>query len=215
MSTRVLGVLNGRDMPIEHVLKWAVSAETVYAADGAARPLVESCMAPVLVGDMDSWKGGVPRGIRVVGHPEDQDTTDCDKLLQAALDDGVKHLTLTGIEGDRLDHVLSSLHSCVKSPLNIRVILRRGIGTVVRAGASQWPTSPGQRLSLLPLQKSVGVCLTGVEWPLDHAELESGVMVSISNVATAEKVSVEMKSGACLLIRELERGFEPFWEEID
>lgn len=213
MSNRVLGVLNGRDMPIDQVLKWAVAADSVYAADGAARPLVETCISPILVGDMDSWKGGVPRGIRVEGHPEDQDTTDCDKLLKTVEADGVRDLTLVGIEGDRLDHVLSSLHSCLKSSLNIRIILRRGIGTIVRKGKSVWSTTPGQRLSLIPLLESEGVTLTGTEWPLDHALLKPGVSISISNIATEMSVGVEMESGACLLIRELERGFEPFWEE--
>src|ERR1043165_9573712 len=124
---RVLGVLDGRDMPSDLLKAWAESAELVVAADGAADRLLEvGVRANIIVGDLDSLTSdpGSSQVIRV----QDAESTDCDKLLRWARDEGHVDLTLAGVEGDLLDHMLSTLSSCVAYRRTIRLALRRGIG---------------------------------------------------------------------------------------
>lgn len=211
--TRVLGVLKGQDYPAERILAWAESAHQVYAADGAALQLIEAGLKPVVVGDMDSLHlDALPSDIRVVMDP-DQETTDCDKLISLMASEGVESFTLAGLEGDRLDHVLSSLSSLVGRRMKIRTLLRRGIGYVIPCGeAFHLPCSPGTRFSVLPLTLCWGVNVTSAKWPLSDAELRPGLHVSISNQAL-EDAQVFLAGGTALVIVEGSPGDPPVWED--
>lgn len=210
---RVLGVLKGQDYPAERILAWAESAHLVYAADGAARQLVDAGMKPIIVGDMDSLHlDNLPDDIRVV-KDLDQESTDCDKLIGLMASDGVESFTLAGLEGDRLDHVLSSLSSLVGRRMKIRVLLRRGMGYVIPCGESfHLPCPAGTRFSVLPLTLCWGVNLTSAKWPLTDAELRPGLHVSISNEALDDP-QVFLAGGTALVIIEGDAGDLPAWED--
>ncbi len=211
VGNRTVGVLRGQDLPAAKVNQWADSADTLYAADGAALPLIDAGFSPVVVGDFDSLRGhSLPDGVRSIHRP-DQDFTDCDKLLSVAAEDGVSDITLVGIEGDRLDHMLATLSSAVRSSLRIRLGLRRGLGWIIRPGRSCLPIgSAGRRCSVLPLLPCRGVSLTGVRWPLKDAELGLDGPVSISNHAV-EDLQISIEEGAALLIVEHKPQELPKW----
>jgi thiamine pyrophosphokinase len=59
---------------------------------------------------------------------------------------------------------------------------------------------PGEKISLLPVGKAVGVTTTGLEYPLENEHLELGTR-GVSNRANAEKISVSVQSGALLIFR--------------
>ncbi len=207
---RVLGVLDGRDMDPELLHAWATSAEYVIAADGAADLLLDLGVPPdVIVGDMDGMTRSAG-GIEVV-RDDDPSATDCDKLLRWVRQHGHSNFTLTNIEGDLLDHVMATLSSCVAYRRTMRIALRRGIGWVF-AGPIQVNVDPGARISLLPLTPCAGVKLHGVQWRLDHAELEPGGKVSISNAATDGFVQAAITRGTGFLFAEYSREEMPFWD---
>lgn len=211
-SAKVLGVLNGHDMPQELLLAWARSADVIYAADGGAASLLDAGLKPIVVGDFDSLdKSTLPPDIRTL-HDPDQDSTDCDKLLHAATSDGVAEITLIGVEGDRLDHVLATLSSLVGRRKKIRLGLRRGMGWVVPCGEPfALPTRDGQRLSIIPLTLCWGVSLSNTQWELRDAELRPGLHVSISNRACGP-VSLAMAGGTALAIVEHQPSEMPYWQ---
>jgi len=201
------------DYPAEQILAWAKSAHQVYAADGAARALIEAGLTPVVVGDLDSLdRAAVPQGVRVV-HEPDQDTTDCDKLISLMASEGVTSFTLAGLEGDRLDHMLASLCSLVGRRMKIRVLLRRGMGWVVPCGETfRLPCQSGTRFSVLPLTLCWGVNLTNAHWPLADAELRPGLHVSISNQA-GEDTQLFLAGGTALVVTDGDPGEPPNWED--
>ncbi len=207
---RVLGVLDGGDLPLELLSAWAASAELVIAADGAADRLLKSGVAPnIVIGDLDGFSGA-PGPYEVVAD-HDGNSTDCDKLLRWVRQQGHTNLTLTGVEGDLLDHIVATLSSCVSYRRNVRLALRRGVGWVF-SGAVTMRSAPGARVSLLPLCSCAGVRLSGVQWPLDGAQLDVGGHVSISNKASGEMVSARMNTGAAFLFVEYPRHEMPFWD---
>lgn len=209
-QVRVLGVLDGRDMEPELLRTWAVSAEFVVAADGATDCLMAVGVRPdLIIGDLDSLTSDT--GDIDVLRDEDPGATDCDKLLRWARREGHERLTLTNIEGDLLDHVVATLSSCVAFRRNIRIALRRGVGWVF-TGPLSINVDPDARVSLLPLTPCSGVRLHGVQWPLDHAELESGGRVSISNMATDGFVQACVNRGHAFLFAEYPREEMPFWD---
>lgn len=198
---RVLGILGGNDVDNELLRAWASSAEFVYAADSGADRLIALGFSPIVVGDFDSFSS-LPQSshLRLV-QSIDQSTTDCDKLLALVKSDGHVSVTLAATEGDLPDHVLSTYSSAIACGLDVRFAFRRGIGMLVRDGASV-STAPGQRVSLIPLRPCTGIGLRGVAWPLEEADIEPGGAVSVSNEATGDQVTVSLRSGCALLFVE-------------
>jgi thiamine pyrophosphokinase len=211
---KVLGVLAGEDMPRELLRAWAESADLVIAADAGADRLLEAGVRPRhLVGDLDS----VRRHEELVGvevHERvSQDATDCDKLLALAGELGESALTLCAIEGDRMDHALSTWLSAARSSLAVRIALRQGIGWPIAGGANRSvKVEPGRTVSLIPLSPCEGVVLRGVEWPLEGDRLSWDGLVSISNRAVDPMISVAIEAGLAALIVEVPRSHLPLWE---
>lgn len=219
MGVNVLGVLAGTDMSTSQLNKWAGAADVLLAADAGADLLAEIGIQPGLViGDMDSVKSSqtiakwIASGRTKLIHDASQETTDCDKLLAAARQRGYEAITLAAIEGDRIDHLLSTLHSAAQSPLSVRLALRTGIGWILKSGDHvEVATKPGRLVSLLPISETEGVSLKGVEWPLIKERLAPLGRRSISNRATSEFVSARVIEGAALFVVELPEEEAPIW----
>ncbi len=210
MSRNVLGVLSGSDFPDDSLLEWAKSADTVIAADSAGDRLVALGISPnIVIGDMDSSKIRWDALKTQVHQDSSQDSTDCDKLLSFA---SGNRLTLTGLEGDRLDHVLATISSVIRGTGEVRLLLRRGWGFVLKGGQDvRLPTIPGQRFSLIPLSESA-VTLENAEWPLDQSHLSLQSLISVSNRAQGP-IRVCIHAGAILSVIETKGPPIPDWSE--
>lgn len=208
---RILGVLAGKDQPLETVRRWAESANIVIAADGAANGLVQVGVVPHhVVGDLDSLDPQLRPLLPDVVEDSDQETTDCDKLLAFAARQGADSITLVGLEGDRLDHVIGATHSALRSALNVRLALRRAMGYVVPPGpALLVPSRPGQTVSFLPMVECLNVEMLGVFWPPKRTLSPLGA-TSISNAATGKMVSIQIETGVGILILTRDSD-EPIW----
>lgn len=202
MAKRVLGVLAGEDQDVDDLVLWARSADVVLAADGAADRLLQGGFVPhQIVGDMDSASAeALGCGAELV-RDVDPHRSDCDKLLDRVVSSGWTDVTLAGIEGDRLDHLLAALLSAARAPLSVRFALRDGLGVLLRQGATaSLPASPGQTVSLLPIGGPSLASLAGVRWPLSSEELGPGGTWSLSNEAVEPVVRAEVHRGFALLV---------------
>lgn len=185
-------------MPLDLLAEWAASAEYIIAADGGADRLLASGREPHLtVGDLDSLRSVRPmRVLQVI----DQDRSDCDKLLDQARTEGYEEITLAGVEGDRFDHMLGTLSSCLASGLRVRLILAGGFGYPISDASSlELSAKADDLVSLIPLSVCEGVRLHGVRWPLEDRRLEMGGLVSLSNRATGGALSVQVQRGKAFL----------------
>ncbi|MBL8064401.1 MAG: thiamine diphosphokinase [Chthonomonadaceae bacterium] len=209
MAQRVLGVLGGLDLSLETLIMWARSADVVYAADSAVDRLLPAGIEPIVVGDLDSCTSDL-HGLRVV-RDIDPNSTDCDKLLALAAHDGHKSLTLAGLEGDLLDHVLATLSSVVAANLAVRLVLRRSLGILIKGGGRAIePGLHGKRVSLIPLVPCSGASLTGVLWEFADQPLTVGGFLSVSNEGTGTVVA-SLRTGAALLIFEKPVDEQAIW----
>lgn len=216
VGKRVLGVLGGRDLNGSMFKLWAKSADILFAADSGADAVVEHGFLPdAVVGDMDSIS---PKTLALnpdLIRDNDQNRTDCDKLLAHVQTLGHRAVTLIGVEGDRIDHLFATLHSCVTTPLDVRIAIRDGIGHILPPGTYRLPSRPGQRISLLPLLPSEGVTLEHVRWPVNAQRMAVGEFLSISNEATAAEVHLQFTSGALLVTQEVGIPELPVWPDQD
>ena len=195
-APRVLGVLAGRDLAPGALEAWLAWADRVVAADGGADLCRAAGREPdAVVGDLDSISDATD-----LTRDEDQDTSDADKLLAFLACERVEAVTLIGVEGDRLDHVLATLFSVARSPLHCSIVLRSGSAQVVGPGVILRHGTKG-RVSLLPLSPS-RVTLSGVRWPLRSALLDPMGLVSISNEMVEDLLSLVVEEGLVALFLE-------------
>ncbi len=206
MGKRILGVLAGNDTPEALLRFWASKADILIAADrGADHLLAAGHIAHIAVGDFDSSDATVRSQITDIYKVDDQSFSDCDKLLRFVENQGHTDLTIIGFEGDRLDHVLAGLGSFMRSPLNLRIVLRCGLATLLRGATDcEIATQVGQVISILPLAPTFLVTTQGLDWEIRNAHFELGSNWSLSNRAQSDSLRLQFESGALLVIQEYE-----------
>ncbi|MBV6459094.1 MAG: hypothetical protein HONBIEJF_02234 [Fimbriimonadaceae bacterium] len=209
---RVLGVLAGRDMPLELLGKWLESADLVLAADGAGDIVLEAGFRPHhIVGDLDSLTmAGMASGAEI--HTDlDMDRTDCDKLLDYSQSIGVQRMVLTSVEGDRPDHWFSTLTSVARHHLHVVVATRTGLMQPLTMGKQTLDVSPGRTVSVMPWGTHARLSSKGLKWPLDDTELSAWGLISISNVAEDWEIELELHAGAAWVYVQFEPEEMPRW----
>jgi thiamine pyrophosphokinase len=182
----------------------------VVAADsGLAEANRLGVRVDLLVGDMDSvapadleaYEGA---GGEVQRHAEDKDATDLDLALTAAVVAGAAHLTVVGGDGGRFDHLLGNA-LLLAAPRYAAVEIDGVFGGtrihVVRR-RRDLTGSPGELVSLFALGGPArGVATAGLRWPLEHATLEPGSTLGISNRFLADRAVVTLADGVVLVVR--------------
>lgn len=210
---RVLGVLAGTDINAETIAVWAQSADVVVAADGAANRMLASGVTPdIVIGDLDSLEPEIRASGLDIREDQDQETTDCDKLLLFVNRTYPKaDFALIGMEGDRFDHVLGSLQSAGRLKPGVRVVLRDGFGFFVTDNRPiQVRCNLGQLISLIPLLPCEGVLMSGVQWTPKENLSPLGA-TSISNVASDTTVTAQLESGLAMFIQQADTS-QPSWD---
>jgi thiamine pyrophosphokinase len=210
-----LVVLGGTDLELAILSVWLQSADRVYAADSGADRCIEAGRIPdVTIGDLDSLSAKTRELLPDLRHDGSDSASDCDKVLELALNDGVKSVTVAGAEGDALAHVIGNLSSVVRSPLECQLVLRSGLGVVLKGPSTTYRAlHPGQKTSLLPLIPCEDVDFLGVRWEMRQVKLSLAGSISLSNLAIEDKVTVHLERGAALWVIEQneDERLHPWW----
>lgn len=199
MGLRVLCVLAGGTSPFQSLADLAQGADAVWAADSGQDVCRANGFLPhVVVGDLDSVSERLP-GVEYRERP-DQDHSDCDKLLAEVRGLGEVDLVMAGLEGDRFDHVVSSLSSISRSGLSPRILLQQGFGVLCREGAVHaFGASPGQVFSLLSLDGAV-VSTQGAKWEIQDRTVSFDSGFSLSNEFAGDRLEIRVDQGVVLAV---------------
>lgn len=203
MARKILGVLGGQIYDEEILRNLAQKSDFLIAADSGADACLKAGLVPFVIGDMDSFV--CPPDMECL-EIADQNSSDVDKMLEyLSQQEPGCDLVITGIEGDRLDHVLATLSSFVAKQVSVRLVLKRMSGWVMISGKSQVLEGLEDNIiSVIPYPEC-DVTITGAEWPLENAHLKLGENLSLSNVAQ-EKMSITVHAGSaiCLVDSQIE-----------
>ena len=175
----------------------------LLAADGGADHLAALGLLPdLLLGDGDSLQGDFPGVERIRFQPE-KDFSDGEAALAYALRHTAGRVLLLGALGGRLDHLLFNVQLPLAQPGGVERVLLSGPGmeAAYSRGEALVEGSAGDQLSLVPLSERVeGICLQGLQYPLENYTLELGSSRTLSNVLLAGRAAVSHRSGLLLVI---------------
>ncbi|HEX3074249.1 MAG TPA: thiamine diphosphokinase [Ignavibacteriales bacterium] len=137
-----------------------------------------------------------------------QNDTDVEKCLKFAIKKKFKECVLLGVIGDRLDHSYCNLGIAVKfsDKINLKIISENSLLTV--AGKEiDLKTVKNEIISLYGFDEKTKITSGGLKYKLNNEALPFGIRESTSNMATAEKVSLEIKGGKIFIIRDFNTVF--------
>lgn len=161
----------------------------------------------VIKGDMDSIRSEVMEyytnlGVKIVDESHDQDTTDLHKCI-AYISNNTPDvekpnlcILVAGALGGRFDHEVGNLNVLYRFS-NIRIILLSDdclihlLPKTYRHEIYIHPSVEGPHCGLIPLgTPSSRTTTTGLQWDLTDTSMGLGGLVSTSNIAREEKITV-------------------------
>lgn len=222
-------IITGGDVLLENTKIDLEEGDIVIAADSGFETAKKLKLpVDVIVGDMDSIKIDLPRGIETIKLPTEKDVTDTEAAVELAIERGAESICIVGGIGTRVDHTLASLgilegiEGLFSAPLGKRrrffglakqarysrriyATLTNGYNRVrfIRNDSVIIPRSPYFKyLSLICADEFVkGVQLDGVKYPLKNAKLcRRSQYYSVSNEISGNCAFISVRNGGVYII---------------
>lgn len=197
---------NGPDVPSRLLHTLAQQADFILAADGGANTARKANVHPhAIIGDFDSVSAATRRQFASARwiFVDNQNNTDLQKALDFLLARGYKTCTLVGFMGGRLDFTLGNALALLPYAKKMDIkIMGNGWQLFPISSRRTFTTRVGARVSLLPLTRCTGVCLTGLKFPLQNARLLPGTTRTLSNQAARPRCTVSLTRGTLLVYLE-------------
>ena len=208
---RAVIIANGAFNKTDSILSALKEEDLIIAADGGAHHCVAAGLWPnVVVGDMDSITTSLIKELRehetqLILYPQNKDQTDLELALSLAAEKGYREVLLLGMFGGRLDQSLANILLLTRDEWqDLRLIISAEPDTAYLMRDRDEISllgHPGDIVSLIPLSSLVeDVSTQGLRWSLDHADLNLGNTLSVSNEMLDTAAHVQVGAGILLLI---------------
>jgi thiamine pyrophosphokinase len=200
--THALILANGKPPNKRLFKKFLASADLFICADGGANAAARfGCAPDLIIGDLDSIE---KKTLAVFSNVDvkklkDQNSTDLEKALTAAIRKKCKEIVILGATGGRLDHAIGNLSALAKFSHKAHITFMDSMGKFIAINHSLEFNIPiGTIISLLPLSRCSGIVTKGLKWNLKNESLEFGVRESTSNVIVSSPASIKVKKGSLI-----------------
>lgn len=185
-------------------------AEIVVACDAAGEWCLSMGRRPdMVVGDFDSALPGAKERLEALGvpvreYPPEKDASDLDIAVGHAKDLGATRVCFTAAFSGRLDHTLAALGTLQLAAGMAPCIMEPGFRAWLLSGRSrsaiEFPVQAGATISVLALEPSHGITLSGMKYPLRGASVGLLSSLGISNLAIGPTAGVSLITGTLLVI---------------
>lgn len=208
MNDRKRGVVIGSGSRVskEKLLAAIEKSDFTIAADGGAQYAVHLGIQPdLLVGDFDSIAESDLQYFREAGvpieqFPKEKDETDMELAIRLLEEKEIREITLFGASGSRLDHTfLNTLLILKAKKRETKIILIDETNEIRALEEKMTITKRDGYLSVMPVDSSILISLSGVEYPLERKRIYLGDGLGVSNEITSEFATVECHEGEGLL----------------
>ena len=163
-------------------------------------------MPNAIIGDMDSIKQPLlkkykKKNVEIIEISE-QETTDFEKSLNHCIDMGFDTVYVFGGASPRADHTLNNYSVMKRYYKKLKIVLIDNNFEISFINKhTTFNYKKGKLVSLLPLARATGVTTKGLEYPLRGETLELGMREGTLNRATAQNVSISLKTGSLILFK--------------
>jgi thiamine pyrophosphokinase len=196
---RALILANGNPPSKRLFRKYLLSADWFICADGGANTAVRFGSTPhLIIGDFDSVRKETLHVFSKVAIQKlkDQNSTDLEKALTAAIRKRCTEIVVLGATGGRLDHAIGNLSALAKFSCKSTIKFIDDTGEFIPVGHKLEITLPvGTSISLLPLSRCSAIVTTGLKWNLNNESLQLGIRESTSNIVASSHVNIKVRSG--------------------
>lgn len=175
----------------------------VIAVDAGYRLLEEQGIdSDLVIGDFDTLQY-VPSHPNVIVLKAEKDDTDMLAAVREGVRAGYREFHIYCGTGGRLDHTVANLEILAGLSGNGRqgfLIDRDSVATAITDGSLFFPAEASGYVSVFShTEKSEGVFLKGLKYPLEDAVLENSFPLGISNEFTGVESSVSVGRGTLLV----------------
>lgn len=187
--------------------------DLVIAADGGIGYLGVLGVEPdIILGDFDSLSDEESKAVealkceipeRVITLPEEKDDTDTLAAIRLGLERGYRDFRIYGgTGGKRLDHTIANIQSLlfIKNHDAVGYLMDgNGMIFIIKNETVDFRENIQGMMSLFSLiEKSEGVTISGMKYPLNDYTLTNDFPIGISNRFIGQPASVTVKSGEVL-----------------
>ncbi len=186
----------------ENLIEKPRENDLVIACDKGVLNTEKLGMEPnIIIGDFDSL-GFIPNGNNVKVLPVRKDDTDVGYAIKYALGLGYKDFIVYGAVGGSLDHTLANIQLCsfIAENGGRGVFYGEGGNLTVIKNDTLRLKNAGGRVSVFSLtDKSEGVTLKGLDYPLTNATLLSSFPLGLGNAFLGD-AEISVKNGTLAII---------------
>lgn len=181
------------------------NGDFIIAADKGCEILNSHSVEPhITVGDFDS-SAFVPEK-NVVVLPTEKDVTDSHAAVNIAIEKGFDEIYIYGGMGGRPDHTFANyslLASLAEKGISAYLIGEGFLVTAIKNGTLTVHGGKGKTVSVFSWsEKSKGVTLKGLYYPLENAVLKNTFALGVSNSFSETEAEISVKDGILLIMYE-------------
>jgi len=201
-------IANG-DIPKKSDINYFLSKgyKIIIAADGGFNSAIKLNIIPnYVVGDLDSADKNLLKKFSnkiIIKNFKRQNDTDLEKSLKFAIKMGFSETVILGAIGKRLDHTICNLGFLLKYYLQINVgLVSEDSFLKVYSGKVELKTIKDEIISIYAFDQKTLITSKGLKYSLKKSALPFGEKESTSNVATSNKIILQIEEGKIFLIRD-------------
>ncbi len=178
--------------------------DMVIAADGGYQTLRQLDLRPDLViGDFDSL-GAAPEGEQIITLPAIKDITDTWAAIREGEARGFRRFFLYGCTGGRFEHTLANIQTVADVTargMECRLYDKNRVITAICGGTVYFDPGHTGFVSVFSYSdRCTGVCIRGMKYELEHAELSNRFPLGVSNEFLGTPASVSVAEGIAILV---------------
>lgn len=178
--------------------------DIVIAADGGYKYLKQAGIKPdIVIGDFDSL-GKEPEGEKIIRLKPEKDVTDTYAAVSEGIKYGYSRFNIYGALGGRIEHTLANIQLIASlSAKNMQASIFDGstVITAITSGTLRFDSAYNGYISVFAhSDKCTGVCLRGLKYPLENAELSNLFPLGVSNEFLGVESEIVIGSGTAIIV---------------
>ncbi|MDY5948658.1 MAG: thiamine diphosphokinase [Oscillospiraceae bacterium] len=181
--------------------------DIVIAADGGYKYLQRAGIKPdIVIGDFDSL-GKAPEGEKIIRLKPEKDVTDTYAAVSEGIKCGYSRFNIYGASGGRIEHTLANIQliaSLAEKNMQASIFDGSTVITAVTAKTLRFDSAYNGYISIFAhSDKCTGVCLRGLKYPLENAELSNLFPLGVSNEFLGVESEIVIGNGTAIIVYSL------------